>query len=900
MRSGRYRGAALLFLLAFAAALFAGGVPARIEQAQTSALQSSLAQSNVLAHSVLATMEYGAPSIGAAPTDPLARFAVDPDAVAREATSFAAKLPAGAGGEPAQAWGDEHVVGLTPIPSRQPSRLDLQFRTSLDAHARLLSGREPSGVSAAPHGPEIFEVALTSAMARFYGAHVGSVLMAPAQLSAPAYGFRVTGILAPTDPDSAFWTFDPSLATPQLNIDPMHGDWYATAALIGPDELPALDGIMGPDGKLDAVDVTFCAPLDVSGYTAASAGALLNALTAFDSGAVPSDLGLQSAAGPIDVLGQFQAQRTTVDSVLSLLMPGVAAAAAVSILLCVRLVIGRRRAHFALQRARGQSLLQLSGQVLAGLCPPMIVVLAAAFAAVRLSVPAAAWTGTSTALFAAVAAVSLLGPTAVALHEHRGRASLIGTGRGDTVRRRRSARRWVFELALFALAAGAVAQLRQQGLGSQGTNMLGALAPILVAGAATVVAVRCYPLLLRPAERAAARHGGPVSFLGLAGAARTPLSLALPSFALVLTVTLAALGAMMQHTVDAGREQAAWQQAGTDVTIDLKAETSWSAATSQASSIAKVPGVTHVALVSTQPDSDEPPGEVVAVDPDQYAAVAADTPWPVTIRLPEHPVPGYVPVLVSESTGYALDTEFIVSPEYSPQFKARVVGVVPQSAAVPAPSADSTEPLIVMPYWAVAGNAQDWPVEQIMASGTGIDEQALNAAAARIPGGATVATRAAALRALAEQPMANMVRLGYVVGLLAAAAFGICAVLISLAISAAARLRRLRLLATLGVTGRQTRRIGLLETVPLAAVTALGGLLAAVVLPPAFGSSLDLSAFTGLPSGGTALGFEAAVPLLAAAAALVLTAGAVAVQSALAARRGSAARIRELRIGDGA
>ena len=99
------------------------------------------------------------------------------------------------------------------------------------------------------------------------------------------------------------------------------------------------------------------------------------------------------------------------------------------------------------------------------------------------------------------------------------------------------------------------------------------------------------------------------------------------------------------------------------------------------------------------------------------------------------------------------------------------------------------------------------------------------------------------------------------------------------------------LLGTLGLTPRQARGVALAETAPLAAATVLGGLLAAAALPAVFGGALNLSVFTGL-SGASPLGFDAAVPLLTAGAALVLTALGVQLQAALARRRGAPAQLR--------
>jgi putative ABC transport system permease protein len=172
----------------------------------------------------------------------------------------------------------------------------------------------------------------------------------------------------------------------------------------------------------------------------------------------------------------------------------------------------------------------------------------------------------------------------------------------------------------------------------------------------------------------------------------------------------------------------------------------------------------------------------------------------------------------------------------------------------------------------------------------------MNAVLARTLPGATAAYRAAILDQYAHAPLAGLAELGYLIGLLVAGAFGICAILLSLSLSAPARARRLTLLGTLGLTPRQARGIALTETVPLIAATVVAGLLAAASMPAVFGDSLDLSAFTGV-SGPSSLGFDPGIPLLAAFTAAVLTALAAAVQAAVAHRRSAGT---ELRMGEDA
>jgi putative ABC transport system permease protein len=485
-----------------------------------------------------------------------------------------------------------------------------------------------------------------------------------------------------------------------------------------------------------------------------------------------------------------------------------------------------------------------------------------------------------------------LGPPLLAAADHWAQSS-VHADRDDLVRRRRSSRGRVLELLLVALGAAAVVEVRLQGVGAtqQGSNLLGTIAPILLAALATAVAVRCYPLLLGPAARAAERRGGPASFLGLAGAARSALPLAVPAFVVTLTLTLVALGGLMQQAIGSGRVASSWQALGADAVVTLPYAAPTATAARAVAAIDAVPGVTHATAVATQA-STSANETVILVDPASYAAVSADSPWPLGTSLPATGSgSGPVPILVGQNVQEPVGALVTIRPDYAPSIQAKVVGRLTQ-APVTAGVAASGSGLVIVPSWGVAANAADWPPNEILVSGDRIDESAMNAALHRtLPAKSTVAYRADLLTGYVHAPLAQLAEFGYLCGLLIAGAFGVCGILISLSLAAPSRRRRLTLLRTLGLTPRQARAIALAETVPLAVVTVIGGLLAAAALPAVFGDSLNLSVFTGQP-GATALAFEPGIPLLAALAAVALTVFGVVVQAAVAGRTSAGTLLR--------
>src|SRR5262249_43882477 len=157
-----------------------------------------------------------------------------------------------------------------------------------------------------------------------------------------------------------------------------------------------------------------------------------------------------------------------------------------------------------------------------------------------------------------------------------------------------------------------------------GVDFYTSTAPVLVAIPAVIIVLRIYPLILRGLLKGAARGRSVTGFLGLARAARTALTPALPAFALVLAITVAAFTGMVRDAVTHGEVSASWQTAGADVAIsDVAAAGSISAAAQHA--LAAVPGVEHAATVAVwqmgAPDGS--PLTALAVSPAAYAALVA-------------------------------------------------------------------------------------------------------------------------------------------------------------------------------------------------------------------------------------------------------------------------------------
>jgi putative ABC transport system permease protein len=419
--------------------------------------------------------------------------------------------------------------------------------------------------------------------------------------------------------------------------------------------------------------------------------------------------------------------------------------------------------------------------------------------------------------------------------------------------------------------------------------------PILVAIPVVVIMLRLYPLAVRGLAALSARRPGATGFVALSRAARSPLTGALPAFALVLTLTLATFAGMINQGVTSGEITASWQTTGGDVLI-APGPTSGAVSPAVVKAIAAVPGVRH-ATEAWNTGWFTPFGRqitVSAVDPASYAAVTAGTPFtPFPARLIGKAAPAtlipdgaVIPVLASPSAAAILGTAPVqlstlgaVGP-----IRVRVTGIINSTPALPGGGDFVVMPLRTLPGLTGA------PVPNILlASGTAINHARLIAAANRALPGSVTTFRTQVLASLASSPLQHGAGLIITLTIAAAAGLGLLVVILGLALGSA---ERGMTLARLTVMGHE-RPAGLViaEAMPAVLAAVAAGIACALLLPTAIGSAIDLSAFTGT---STPIQFEPdALALgLPAAAIVVLALIALAVEARTVRRRDISAMLR--------
>jgi putative ABC transport system permease protein len=793
-----------------------------------------------------------------------------------------------------------------------PPQLELVFRDSLGGHSRLVSGREPGLVSPARErgraaGGRVFGIAVARPTAARFGLRPGSRLVMSV-LGRPVT-LEVTGIIRPAGPAGTFWTLDPIAAAPALNQPGGNqpgrqgAPYWSGAAFVGPDELTALQAVFREQGMHMLWDV----PLALGKVTADQVQALddrLNRAVAQagtgGQGTLLGDVSPALTTGLVVSLSGFAATQSAIEAVLSLLFIGLTVIGAVVVWLAAGMLAERRSGELAAMRARGASLPQLAALVLRG---GVLAVLPAAAAGAWLAVvltsgggtPLAWWLGGATVL------VALAAPAAIVIGRHRVVDPAPERALDRAATRRTAARRWVAEATLVVASVGGLIVLRKQGLSQVGgVNVFTSAAPVLAAVPAALIVLRLCPLGLRGLLRLATPRAGAAGFVGLATAARAALGAALPVFALVLALTMAAFSGMVNAAVSRGEVAASWRSTGADAVVDAsQVPTGLSAAAERA--IAAVPGAQRAAAASitVATVSGGPGVTVAAIDPARYAALVATTPWPaVPPVLPERapagwspgigatPGHGVVPVIASAAAAAELGRGSVQLPlDYAP-VTIRVAATVRATPALP-----GVGTFVLLPMWATRNEISTPPPTRMLVTGTQLDEHALSAAVARTAPDASVAFRSAALAALTKAPLQHAAGEFFTEGAALAAALAAAILLLGLAMDARARDHALVRLTVLGLGRGQGRLLLAAQTLPQVLAAVAGGLACAWLLGPLLGPDLNLSVFTGSPASVPvrpeypALALPAAVLLALAGAALVVQAG-------LTARRGAATVLR--------
>jgi putative ABC transport system permease protein len=764
---------------------------------------------------------------------------------------------------------------------------------------------QPGGKQPAPQLP-VIQVAMSTQTAAKFGLHVGSTfeMTGPERETtgeASQVTVLVTAIVAPIDPTSSFWSVDPTIVVPGLQ-GPTDNQYWAGAVMVGPGETSEIEQYFSSAG----LQLEWVFPLNVSSLTGQLVQPLSDALDTLTT-SVPTITGDAAQAAPLlttssnllSALNQFIATAQSVDTLLWLLYVSLVVTGLAVLLLAGRMVAMRRRAELTVIRARGASLRQIALGTAAGAA--LVCVPAAALGAVLaiLAVPGAGSVQAAGAAGGwwppiAVLVVAVCGPALIAAWQHR-----LPKG-GITDRRQTAARRrLIVEVMLIAAAVAGIVVFRNQGNpAGSGVNFYTSSAPLLVAIPVVIVMLRLYPLALRGLLRLSTRTSRAPAFLGLARASRTALTPALPAFALVLALTVAAFAGMVRDAVTNGEVAASWQTAGADAMVTPSPNLIIPA--NAVRDMADVPGVTHAAAVwnalwETPADAQL---NVLAVDPASYAALVASSQGYPQVQAGLIAVPSRAgapqPVLASPQAladlGHGVvslaTNQAVVAP-----VRVQVAGVLSSTPAFLGGGA-----FVIMPLAAIRSTATPLaptPTNEMLLNGGSIDHARLAAVVRDTLFGGTVTFRSDVLSGLTDGPLQHGAFTLFTLAVAAAAALGLAVMLLELALGASERDSTLARLATMGLGDRQRAWVVALEVLPAVIAAAVSAWACAVALPRVLAPDIDLSVFTGtsIPVPLVANVASVAVPILGLALVAVVSLG---IEIRWGRRRGAAS----LRVGE--
>jgi putative ABC transport system permease protein len=512
----------------------------------------------------------------------------------------------------------------------RPGRLRFAFVNQEGASGVVwLSGRAPQATAtmedvASSYGKAFpVEVALSAAVAAALEVTDGQILHLTDSDGAPL-DVPVTGIFAPVDLGNAAWGVVPTLVTPKV-VKGAEGR-VELSAMVTAGSLPFARLALTP-GAFSCQDTFRVRPDKLDASNAASVATAVRGRVAGPDGFGITGATLSVYTRLDVVLDSALARIRSASAQASLILAGVLASAASVLLLSAGLVVQRRSAVLANQRARGASLPAIGR----GLAWESIALAAfgegGGLAVAGLVVPGAmSWGWIAPSLVLAAVAGPALGvrsaartsapPPALRL-DPRSRAKAA------------AARRVAFEAAVVLLTVGAFAALRARGVTASGST-LGAdvvvlAAPALAAGTVALVSLRLLPPLRRWARRAATRTRGAATVLAAARIANPGL----PLIALVLSTSLFTASLAIEATVRSGQLDGSWQTVGADVVVSTNSP---SGLPPEVASLPAMAGVEAAAGARVAPglqllgDGVDLVVRVVAVDSAQYEALLAASP----------------------------------------------------------------------------------------------------------------------------------------------------------------------------------------------------------------------------------------------------------------------------------
>jgi putative ABC transport system permease protein len=399
--------------------------------------------------------------------------------------------------------------------------------------------------------------------------------------------------------------------------------------------------------------------------------------------------------------------------------------------------------------------------------------------------------------------------------------------------------------------------LRRRGLSaSGGVDPYLVCVPVLLAAAAALVALRVVPWPLRQAGRLAARTRSAVAFLGLARAGRGAPAIVGPLAVLVVAIATGVFCSVVTSTLDDARDRASVLQIPADAEL-----TGFRFAPGTADRLAALPGVTAVAPLVDYPGTSIQLGggaefaRLFIVDPEtfqrvtQLSGVDAALPAVLTGARAGGPAPAVVSASLAgdfrgEGSAFTrLGRYEFTTAAVADTFPGLGTGV-DRFVVLPWPALpeSSSAAQLAPNRFLIAGDTFDVDAVRQLGDSAQVIEVSSASDAPDLP---TEVTTRAELRDRLERTGANQVlRYTFAAGTAGAGVLALLAIGFTVLAEARTRGQALSRLRTMGLSGRQSRRLLIFELVPLVCAAVLSGAIVGVLLPRLLAPTLGLDTFT--------------------------------------------------------
>ncbi|MEU5956328.1 hypothetical protein [Streptomyces sp. NPDC047525] len=466
-------------------------------------------------------------------------------------------------------------------------------------------------------------------------------------------------------------------------------------------------------------------------------------------------------------------------------------------------------------------------------------------------------------------------------------------------------RRVVAEAGVVAVALAGVLALRARGTaGGSGGDPLLAAVPVLLGLATVVVLVRLYPLPVRLLARWAARGRGAVALIALSRAAKEAPARALALLVLVVTLAGAVFGGLVSGTLAEGRRDAAAWRVGADASF-LGAGRDPDAA----GRLARARGVRETVAVRqlrVDPVSATDGGRygiasLVGVDGAKLLSVEGSSAAARALRdagLGEGTARGRDIRVLADAADAG---DVLTITVHGKERRLRVVGALPEAvrrdpALGPVGAAtEAREHLLLADNRDLkAFGASEFEASALLLYGPHLDVRELRSVVPRTAPGAVTGElriRAEEQAEADEDGLTAALTAAHTACTALAVLLALIALVLELLLSAPARGTTAARLRTLGLGGRATAGLHLLQLLPLVLAAVAGGVALGLTLPGLLGPALDLREFTGGPT-APALCTDAMFTAALSAGTLALVAAAVGLETWLGRRRGLGAVLR--------